>query len=87
METKESIHNFAVKSGISHYTYVAVAYWCDETWPIVVGTEFRAVEEAADRYLTMYPNKFDSHGEFINGVGADGYWIYQVPTLPNHVAN
>lgn len=64
--------------------FVAVAYWCDDAWAICSGSNRAEVEKAADIYLEMWPGEYNAAGNFVNGHGAEGYWIMEVPALlPN----
>lgn len=85
LQPKEAISKYVGyldKLNLTHGSaYVAVAYWCDATWPICSGSNRAAVEKAADVYLGMWPSEYNSEGNLVNGHGAEGYWIMKVPSL------
>ena len=77
----EAVRRFAASEKSPANVFVAVMYWCEDAWAIASGPDRAKVEAAAERYMEMWPCKVGSDGNYINGHGAEGYWIMEVPVV------
>lgn len=78
--TEAAVREFSKRENAAHSRFVACMYWCDDVWPICVCDTEAAARYAAERYMKMWPHEFKD-GFFVNGHGAENFWIMEVPYL------